>query len=148
MSLLNFLFSRGSAPPEPYPDCGSGVLPADTEDHEFVQPGQHMGGYQMMVRSEVIRGRFRKGPENPKPFKSNRPTQVDLKLQDVLHTFEKGHRIMVQIQSTWFPLVDKNPQKWVDNVFDAKDADFVTATHRIYRDKQHATYLELGVLPP
>jgi hypothetical protein len=123
------------------------VLPPDTEDHEYVQEGQHLGGYQMMVRSEVLRGRFRDGPETPKAFKSNRPTQVNVQLQDVLHTFKKGHRIMVQVQSTWFPLVDKNPQKWVPNVFEAKDEDFVAATHRLYRDKKHATYLEVGVLP-
>lgn len=123
------------------------VFPHDTPDHEFVEPGEHMGGYQMMVRSEVMRGRFREGYEKPKPFPRNRPTPVEVPLQDVMHTFQKGHRIMVHVQSTWFPLVDRNPQKWVPNIFEADDDDFQAATHRLYRDKAHPTHLEVGVLP-
>ena len=124
------------------------VFPPDAEDHEFLENDQHMGGFQMMVRSEVIRGRFRDGYEKPKPFAKNRPTHIELPLQDVLHTFEKGHRIMVQVQSTWFPLVDRNPQKWVPNIFEARDEDFIPATQRVYRDKKHPTHLRVGVLPP
>jgi putative CocE/NonD family hydrolase len=122
------------------------VFPHDTPDNEFVAPGQHMAGYQMMVRSEVMRGRFREGYDKPKPFPRNRPVQVEVPLQDVLHTFQKGHRIMVHVQSTWFPLVDRNPQKWVPNIFEADDDDFQPATHRLYRDKAHPTHLEVGVL--
>jgi putative CocE/NonD family hydrolase len=106
-----------------------------------------MGDYQMMVRSEVIRGRFRDGYAEPKPFTPGEPTLVKLPLQDVLHTFRKGHRIMIQVQSTWFPLVDRNPQKWVDNVFAATDADFVPAVHRVWRDPAHATRIDVLVLP-
>jgi hypothetical protein len=123
------------------------VFPPDAEDHRYVASGQHMGGYQMMVRSEVIRGRFRDDPSRPKPFAPNTVTQVRLPLQDVLHTFQAGHRIMIQVQSTWFPLVDRNPQKYVDNVFLAEPEDFVKATHRVYRSDKHASGIEVGVLP-
>jgi putative CocE/NonD family hydrolase len=105
-----------------------------------------MGGYQMMVRSEVIRGRFRNGPGKPEPFEANQPTQVKLPLQDVLHTFQKGHRVMIQIQSTWFPLVDRNPQKYVPNIYQAEDSDFVKATHKVYRAKSQPTRFEVGVM--
>jgi hypothetical protein len=106
-----------------------------------------MAGYQMMVRSEVIRGRFRNSYEKPEPFEPNKPTHVELELQDVLHTFQAGHRIMVQIQSTWFPLVDRNPQKYVPNIFEAKEEDFIATTQRVYRSKEHPTRLRVGVLP-
>jgi putative CocE/NonD family hydrolase len=106
-----------------------------------------MGGYEMMVRSESIRGRFRDSYSDPKPFAPNTPTLVKLPLQDVLHTFQKGHRLMIQVQSTWFPLIDRNPQKWVDNIYTAKDTDFVAADHAVYRDKEHASFVEIGVLP-
>lgn len=103
-------------------------------------------GYQMMVRSEVIRGRFRNSVEKPEPFTPGEVTRVKLPIQDVLHTFKKGHRLMVQVQSSWFPLVDRNPQKWVDNIFEAKDEDFTKATHRVYLGGQRASSLEVGVL--
>lgn len=106
-----------------------------------------MGGYQMMVRSEVIRGRFREGYDTPRPFEPGRPTRVRLPLQDVLHTFLPGHRVMIQVQSTWFPLVDRNPQKWVDNVFEARDEDFTRATHRVYHEARHASRIEAIVVP-
>jgi putative CocE/NonD family hydrolase len=116
------------------------------EDRKLYRFRRPQAGYQMMVRSEVLRGRFRNSFEKPEPFKANEPTLVKLPLQDVLHTFKKGHRLMVQVQSTWFPLVDRNPQKWVDNIFKADEADFVKATHRVYLDAQHPTTLEVGVL--
>jgi hypothetical protein len=106
-----------------------------------------MGGYAMMVRSESIRGRFRDSYSDPKPFPPNTPTLVKVPLQDVLHTFQKGHRLMIQVQSTCFPLIDRNPQKWVDNIYTAKDSDFVAADHAVYRDKEHASFVEIGVLP-
>ncbi len=122
------------------------VFPADAQDGPFVRAGKHMSNYQMMVRSEVIRGRFRDDPSAPKPFVSDQPTRVRLPLQDVLHTFRPGHRIMVQVQSTWFPLVDRNPQKYVPSIFKAKKEDFVKATHRLYRDAKHPSSIEFGVL--
>ena len=99
-----------------------------------------MGGYQQLVRAEVIRGRFRDSFEFPKPFTPNQKTAVDLKLQDILHTFKKGHRIVIQIQSTWFPYIDRNPQNYVPNIFEAKESDFTKSTISIYGD----SYIELG----
>jgi putative CocE/NonD family hydrolase len=122
------------------------VFPADAEDDEYVRAGEHLSNYQMMVRSEVIRGRFRENPSKPRPFESDQPAIVRLPLQDVLHTFRPGHRIMIQVQSTWFPLVDRNPQKYVENIFQAKDGDFVRATHRLYRDAKHPSSIEFSVL--
>jgi putative CocE/NonD family hydrolase len=122
------------------------VLPDSAEDPDPNPRGVRMGGYQMMVRSEVIRGRFRNSYEHPEPFVSNEPTKVSFELQDVLHTFKKGHRIMIQIQSTWFPLVDRNPQKYVPNIFEAREEDFIKATQRVYRSKSRASRVRIGIL--
>jgi uncharacterized protein len=123
------------------------VFPDDAPNNPFTPAHQTMGGYEMLVRSEVIRGRFRNSNAKPEPFKPGEPAKVPLVLQDVLHRFQKGHRLMVQIQSTWFPLVDRNPQKWVDNVFFAKPEDFVKATHRVYHAPGEATCLKFAALP-
>ncbi len=123
------------------------VFPDDAPDPPSMAPGQHMGGYQMMVRSEVIRGRYRDGYDAPRPFVAGRPTRVRLPLQDVLHTWQPGHRVMVQVQSTWFPLVDRNPQRWVDDVFAARDEDFAAATHRVYHGGRHASRIEALAIP-
>jgi hypothetical protein len=104
-------------------------------------------GSHTLVRSEVIRGRYRNSYEKPEPFKSGEPTKVVLELQDVLHTFAKGNRIMIHVCSTWFPLIDRNPQKYVENIFKAEDSDFVKATQRVYRSASRATAIEVGVLP-
>jgi len=122
------------------------VYPNDATDPEEIPEGRHLGGCQMMVRSEAIRGRYREGYDRPAAFTPDQPTKVSLSLQDVLHTFRQGHRIMVQIQSTWFPLVDRNPQKYVENIFLADENDFVKATHRLYHGGSHASRLRVGVL--
>jgi putative CocE/NonD family hydrolase len=124
------------------------VFPDDAPDHEGLREGMHMGGYQMMVRSEVMRGRFRDDPSKPKPFVPKQPTQVTVPLQDVLHTFEVGHRVMIQVQSTWFPLMDRNPQAWVESIYAATENDFVSAEHHVYRDAAHPSAINFGVLPP
>ncbi len=103
-------------------------------------------GAQLLVRGEVFRGRFRNSYEDPEPFVPNEPTQVAFTLQDVLHTFQRGHRIMVQVQSTWFPLVDRNPGTWVDNIFEATEEDFVPVTNSLYRSPERASRLRVGVL--
>jgi putative CocE/NonD family hydrolase len=122
------------------------VFPADMPDRDGLPRGVHMGGYQMMVRSEVIRGRFRNSYERPEPFVPDQPTRIVLPLQDVLHTFKPGHRIMVQIQSTWFPLVDRNPQSYVENIYtDADVDDFIAATQRVYRSQRYPSQLRVGV---
>jgi len=105
-----------------------------------------LGGYQQMVRSDIIRGRFRESYSKPKPFKANKVTEVSFPLQDVMHTFKKGHKIMIQVQSTWFPLFDRNPQKYVPNIFEADDKDFIKATHRVYHSKKDQSYVEVQVL--
>jgi putative CocE/NonD family hydrolase len=107
-----------------------------------------LAGYQMLLRSEVIRGRFRNDYAKPEAFVPGEPTQVRLELLDVLHRFQKGHRLMIQIQSTWFPLVDRNPQTFVPNIYFAKPEDFQKATHRVFRSSHHSTSLNIGVLPP
>ena len=119
------------------------VFPPDAEDSR----GEPMGGYQMMVRSEIIRGRYRNGYDRPEPFAPDEPTRVRVPLQDVLHTFRPGHRIMVQVQSSWFPMVGRNPQTWVENIFLAEPEDFVAAKHRVHRSKDHLSSLSVGVLP-
>jgi putative CocE/NonD family hydrolase len=123
------------------------VFPDDAADHAGLREGIHMGGYQMMVRSEVVRGRFREDPSKPKPFVPNQPTKVEVPLQDVLHTFAPGHRVMIQVQSTWFPLVDRNPQAWVESIYDATEADFAVAEHQVWRDAGHPSAIGFGVLP-
>lgn len=103
-----------------------------------------MAGYQMLVRGEVMRGKFRKTFEKPEPFTPNKIEQVKFYLPDVAHTFKKGHRIMVQIQSSWFPLVDRNPQKFV-NIYEASNSDFQKADIRIYHDSRYPSNLVLPV---
>jgi putative CocE/NonD family hydrolase len=105
----------------------------------------HMGGYQQMVRGEPFRAKFRNSFEKPEPLESNKPTPIHFDLPSINHTFRRGHRIMVQIQSTWFPLVDRNPQKFL-NILDAKPEDFQKATQRVYRGGEHASAIVLPVL--
>ncbi len=103
-------------------------------------------GRQELVRAAVIRGRFREGFETSKPFEPGKPTKVDLEISDILHTFQPGHRLMIHIQSTWFPFIDRNPQKYVPNIFEAKEEDFVKATHTVLRSKQYPSLLKLPIL--
>ncbi len=118
------------------------VYPNDVPNTMETQSYLKMGNYHMMVRSEVMRGRFRNSFSTPEPFKPNQKTPVSIKLQDVHHTFKKGHKIQVQVQSTWFPLIDLNPQTYVPNIFEAKKSDFVKQTHRVYHDSS----IEVSVL--
>ena len=106
----------------------------------------NLPNYQMMIRSEVMRGRFRDSFERPAAFQPGVPAKVRLELLDVLHRFKKGHRLMIQIQSTWFPLVDRNPQKFIDNIYLAKPEDFQKANHRILRSFSHPTNIQLSVI--
>ncbi|WP_339650968.1 CocE/NonD family hydrolase [uncultured Salegentibacter sp.] len=110
------------------------VYPADSEDYEETMDHLDMDNYHMMVRSEVMRGRFRNSFENPEPFEPNKKTPVNITLQDINHTFKKGHKLQIQVQSTWFPLIDRNPQTFVPNIFEAEEEDFQKQTHTIYGD--------------
>lgn len=104
-----------------------------------------MSGYEMMVRGEIFRGKFRNSFEKPEPFVPGKVTEIKYAMTDVAHTFRKGHRIMIQVQSSWFPLADRNPQKFVD-IYQAKDSDFQKSTIRIYHDAQHTSSLKVMVL--
>lgn len=105
-----------------------------------------MSGYQLPVAMEVFRGRFRKSFATPSPLTSNKPEEFVIDLHDINHTFKPGHRIMIQVQSSWFPVIDRNPQKYVPNIFEAKATDFIKATQTIYCNKQLASYVELPVM--
>jgi len=109
-------------------------------------PDYPMGGYQMLVRGEVMRGKYRNSFEKPEPFVPGEITEVKFELPDVAHTFKKGHRIMIQVQNSWFPLVDRNPQQFL-NIYKCSDDDFIKATHRIYHDAEHPSYISLEILP-
>jgi putative CocE/NonD family hydrolase len=124
------------------------VYPADTPNSPY-QPDAtvHMGGYQQLVRGEIMRARFRKSFAAPEPLQSNTVTAVDVRLEDVLHTFKKGHRIMVQVQSSWFPAFDRNPQTYVPNIYEADARDFISATERVWVDRESPSRLEVQVLP-
>jgi uncharacterized protein len=105
-----------------------------------------MGGFQMLVRGEIMRGKYRNSFSKPEAFAPNQPTEVKFNLQDVNHTFKAGHRIMIQVQSSWFPLVDRNPQKFVD-IYNATEADFQKATHRVFHSPRLSSQLKVGVMP-
>jgi putative CocE/NonD family hydrolase len=104
-----------------------------------------MSGYQLPVAMEVFRGRYRKSFSNPSPLTPGKPEEFVIDLHDINHCFKKGHRIMIQVQSSWFPVIDRNPQKYVANIFEARDADFIKATQTIYCNNRYATYIELPV---
>jgi uncharacterized protein len=104
-----------------------------------------MGGYQMLVRGEIMRGRFRNSFETPVAFTPNKVERVKFELPDIAHTFQKGHRIMIQIQSSWFPLADRNPQKFV-NIYECNESDFQKATIRLFHDGAKASNIVLPVL--
>jgi uncharacterized protein len=104
-----------------------------------------MGGYQMLVRGEIFRGKFRNSFEKPEPFQPGKAETIRFSTTDIAHTFNKGHRLMVQIQSSWFPLSDRNPQKFT-NIYTCNDDDFQKSTIRIYRDAFHASCIILNVI--
>jgi putative CocE/NonD family hydrolase len=105
-----------------------------------------MSQYELPVAMEVFRGRFRKSFKNPEPLIPGKPEEISIDLHQINHTFLPGHRIMIQIQSTWFPIIDRNPQKYVPNIYEAKEEDFTTATHTIYCNSQYPSYIELPVM--
>ena len=115
---------------------------------ENYEPDPTMGGYQLMIAGDVFRGRYRNSFEKPAPISSNQVQKYTIGFPANDHTFQKGHRIMVQIQSTWFPVIDRNPQKFVPNIFKAKDSDFQKATQRVFRSGANATHIALPVIEP
>jgi hypothetical protein len=107
--------------------------------------GYPMGGYQMLVRGEIMRGRYRNSFEKPVPFKPGKTERVSFELPDIAHTFKKGHRLMIQVQSSWFPLADRNPQQFV-NIYTCEDKDFIKSDIKLYHDATNASSVSLPVL--
>ncbi len=122
------------------------VYPGDASAPPDALPEVSLGNYQRLIRGDIIRGKFRDSFEIPKPFAPGQVAKVAFELPDVAHTFRKGHRVMVHIQSSWFPLFDRNPQTFCD-IRKAGEGDFRKATHRVYRTPEHPSGLRLWVLP-
>ena len=117
-----------------------------------VYPGAYaydpaMGGYELPIATDIFRGRYRTSFEHPEPIAPNQPLLYQFGLPMVNHVFEQGHRIMVQVQSTLFPLYDRNPQKYVANIFDAQPGDYQKATQRIWHAPGQASFIDLPVAP-
>jgi putative CocE/NonD family hydrolase len=121
------------------------VFPDDTPDSELNPCPVHMGGYEMLIRGDVLRGKFRHSLSTPEPIKPGKITRFEYQLEDVFHTFKKGHRIMVQVQSTWFPMIDRNPGRFED-IYRAKESDFQKTRQRVYRSAKYSTHLTFNVL--
>jgi len=134
--------------PPDYPDSKLDEMKPEEKDKprtDVTAPSFAMGGYEQLVRGEPFRGKFRHSFEKPEPFTPGKIEEINFTMQDVNHTFRRGHRIMVQVQSSWFPLTDRNPQTFV-NIPDAKPSDFVKATERMYHSKGQASGIVVGVL--
>ena len=113
------------------------------------QPGQYaqsLNGYELPIAMEVRRGRYNTSYEHPQPLTANQPTEFAIPLRSHDHVFLKGHRLMVQVQSTWFPLIDRNPQKFVPSIYAAKAEDFVAATQRVYTSRERPSRIVLPVV--
>jgi uncharacterized protein len=104
-----------------------------------------LGGYQMLVRGDVMRGKFRNSLSRPEPFRPGAPTPLRFTMNDVFHTFRAGHRLMVQVQSTWFPMIDRNTGRFQD-LYHAREADFRKTTQRVYRSAEYPSHLVLPVV--
>lgn len=121
------------------------VFPDKVQNYPKNDKNVPMGGYQMLVRGEVLRGRFRNSFENPEPFTPGQVTELTFEIPDTAHKFRKGHKIMLQVQNSWFPLVDRNPQQFV-NIYEADEEDFIKATHRIYHDAKRPSHIKVKIL--
>ncbi|MGI8923082.1 MAG: CocE/NonD family hydrolase [Fimbriimonadales bacterium] len=122
------------------------VYPRDTAARSPRNESVTMGGYQMLIRGEPMRAKYRNSWSKPEPLTPKRITKVEFVLPDVMHTFRKGHRIMVQVHSSWFPLTDRNPQTFV-NIYNADEKDFRKATHRVYLAGKNASHISFKALP-
>lgn len=122
------------------------VYPPDEEP--IIEDGEEIprGNAQILVRYEMFRGRYRESFEHPKPFEPGKVARIPISIPDVFHNFQKGHKLMIQVQSSFFPFFDRNPQKYVPNIFKATEEDFVKATHRVWHTKQYPTHLKVHTL--
>ena len=121
------------------------VYPGDAPDNDPNPRGVRMGDFQMLLAGEVFRAKFRNSYSEPEPLVPGQVTPLEFDLRDRYHTFRRGHRIMVQVQSTWFPVIDRNPQRFLD-IYQAQPSDFQKATHKVHRSRQHPSHLLLPVL--
>jgi predicted acyl esterase len=112
-----------------------------------VRSPEELGGYQLMISADIMRGRYHAGFDRPQPVEPNAVVEYRFRMPQVSHTFQPGHRIMVQVQSSWFPLYDRNPQTWVDNIAFARAEDYHAATHRVHHAAYAASFIELPVSP-
>jgi len=122
------------------------VFPDDFPEHENKYMDVPMNGYQMMVRGDIFRGKYRNGFDKPEAFTPGEVTNVNFTMPGISHTFKQGHRIMIQVQSSWFPLADRNPHKFM-NIYKAKNDDYVKATHRIHRSAEYPSSVTIGRIP-
>jgi putative CocE/NonD family hydrolase len=122
------------------------VYPDDRTDFSPNDPTMPMGGFQMLVRGEPMRGKFRESFSEPKAMIPGKVTKIEFTMPDINHAFLKGHKIMVQVQSSWFPLADRNPQKFVD-IYNAKESDFQKATQKVYHSSEFNSHVTINVLP-
>jgi len=122
------------------------VYPSDAQDPQPNPYNVTMSEYQLLVRGDAIRAKFRKSLEVPEPMVPNQPTKVGFEMRDIHHTFKKGHKIMVQVQSSWFPMIDRNPHTFTDLFNTVKESDFNKATNRVYLSQQLPSFLRVGVL--
>jgi predicted acyl esterase len=106
-----------------------------------------LGGFQLMVAGDILRGRYRESFSEPRPIAAGVASPYRFPLPNVNHTFARGHRLMVQVQSTWFPLYDRNPQKYVENIAYARPEDYQSATHSVHHAAGRESYVELTVYP-
>ena len=123
------------------------VFPDDAANWPGDNSGFTVGGYQQLVRGEPFRARYRRSFEKPSAMVPNQPDSIRFEMPSIHHTFRKGHRIMVQVQSTWFPHIDRNPQTFVPNIFFAKPDDFRAATMKVYHSPVRPTRIEVRQLP-
>jgi putative CocE/NonD family hydrolase len=121
------------------------VYPGDAPDNTPNPKGVRMGNFQMLLAGEVFRSKYRTSYSNPEPLVADQPTKIEFSLRDRFHRFLKGHRIMVQIQSSWFPVIDRNPQKFID-IYKAKESDFQKATNRVYRSGNFLSSIIVNVM--
>jgi putative CocE/NonD family hydrolase len=123
------------------------VYPGNAPDNDPNPAGVRMGHFEMLVSGEVFRAKYRESYSRPTPLAANQPTSLRIDLRDKNHRFLKGHRIMVQVQSTWFPVIDRNPQVFTD-IYKAQASDFQAATQRVYRSRRLPSHLEVSVVAP
>ncbi|MDP4240455.1 MAG: CocE/NonD family hydrolase [Bacteroidota bacterium] len=121
------------------------VFPDTLKNDQATKPGIQLSGFQELIRADVIRAKFRNSLTNPEPLIPGKVTEVKFELRDVAHTFLKGHKIQVQVQSSWFPLVDRNPQQFID-IYHAKESDYTKATHRVYTSGEQQSHLIVKTL--